>query len=138
MTSRRMIDKTTVKFLAVGCINTITGMIIMFGLYNIAGCSYWFSSAANYVLVSILSYFLNRRITFGYRGAVLKSSIRFIINIGCCYLIAYGVAKPLAACLLAGWSVSWQENAAMFIGMCIFTVCNYIGQRFFVFGEENL
>lgn len=138
MTSRRMIDKTTIKFLAVGCINTITGMIIMFGLYNLAGCSYWFSSAANYVLVSILSYFLNRRITFGYRGAVLKSSIRFIINIGCCYLAAYGVAKPLMKWALSGASIYLQENAAMLAGMCIFTACNYIGQRCFVFGEENL
>ena len=39
-------------------------MAIMFGLYNLAHCSYWVSSAANYILTSILSYFLNKYFTF--------------------------------------------------------------------------
>ncbi len=52
------------RFLLVGVVNTLVGAAIMFGLYNLAGCSYWVSSATNYVLTSILSFFLNRSFTF--------------------------------------------------------------------------
>lgn len=43
-----VIDGKTIKFLIVGVVNTLFGAAIMFGLYNLAGCSYWLSSAANY------------------------------------------------------------------------------------------
>ena len=59
-----LIDVKTIKFGIVGVINTIFGTAIMFGLYNLAGCSYWLSSAANYFFGSILSYFLNKNFTF--------------------------------------------------------------------------
>ena len=59
-----VIDQKLLKFIVVGVINTLVGMAIMFGLYNLAHCSYWVSSAANYILTSILSYFLNKYFTF--------------------------------------------------------------------------
>lgn len=130
-----MIDEKLLKFITVGIVNTLLGMAIMFGMYNLLGCSYWVSSAANYIIVSILSYVLNKTFTFGHKGGVAASSIRFTINIAVCYLIAYGIAKPLAAWMLAGCSVKLQENIAMIIGMCIFTGSNYVGQRLFVFRE---
>ena len=109
------------------------GMAIMFGLYNLAGASYWVSSAANYILVSILSYVMNKTFTFRHEGQVMQSGIRFAINIAVCYLLAYGIAKPCALALLEGCSRTLQENVAMLIGMCLFTGMNYIGQRVFVF-----
>lgn len=42
----KLIDKTTIKFLLVGIVNTIVGTSIMFLLYNIAHMNYWISSAA--------------------------------------------------------------------------------------------
>lgn len=131
-----MIDKKLLKFISVGIVNTILGMAIMFGLYNLLGCSYWVSSAANYIIVSILSYVLNKKFTFGHKGEVAASSIRFAVNIAVCYLVAYGLAKPLAIWALAGCEVTLQENIAMLIGMCIFTGTNYIGQRLFVFKQK--
>ena len=53
-----IVDIKTIKFLIVGVVNTLFGTAIMFGLYNLAGCSYWISSAANYFFGSILSFFL--------------------------------------------------------------------------------
>lgn len=129
----RIPDNTFVKFAAVGVLNTLAGTAIMFGLYNIAGASYWVSSAANYILASILSYVLNKKFTFRHEGEVLQSGLRFAVNIAVCYFVAYGAAKPAALWLLEGSSVSIQENAAMFIGMCIFVILNYMGQKLFVF-----
>lgn len=125
------------RFACTGVVNTLAGMAVMFGLYNIFGCSYWVSSAVNYTAVSVLSYFLNRKITFGYSGKVLKSGIRFAVNIAVCYLVAYGAAKPLVMAVMADSPVRLRENAAMLAGMCIFTGLNFLGQRFFVFGEKK-
>lgn len=130
-----MSDSKFLKFMVIGIINTIIGSAIMFGLYNLAGCSYWVSSASNYVLVSILSYVLNRKYTFGYNGRVIKSFARFSFNIAICYFFAYGAAKPLVSYMLQSSSLQLKENAAMFAGMIIFTLLNYTGQKFFVFGD---
>lgn len=131
-------DAKLLKFILVGIINTVVGMAVMFCLYNLFGCSYWISSAANYIFVSMLSYILNKRFTFRHRGDTLKSGVRFAVNIAACYLLAYGIAKPLTICIMEGRPLYLQENAAMLAGMCIFTGLNYLGQRFFVFGESDM
>lgn len=130
-----LIDAKTIKFGIVGVINTIFGTAIMFGLYNLAGCSYWLSSAANYFFGSILSYILNRNFTFQNKDSIAKTVPKFVINILVCYLLAYGIAKPAALYMLQGYSVVIQENVAMLVGMCLFVAFNYCGQRYFAFKE---
>lgn len=132
----KLIDKKLLKFIIVGCINTVVGSCIMFGLYNLAACSYWVSSVANYVLTSILSYFLNKYFTFQNKERSWRQVMRFIINIAVCYLLAYGIAKPAVMFILSGAGQKVQENVAMFTGMCLFTGFNYLGQRLFAFKEN--
>lgn len=128
-----LFDRTMVKFLLVGIVNTLVGCGTMFLLYNLAHCSYWFSSAANYVVGGFVSFFLNKYFTFQNRERSWKQVGRFILNVTVCYFIAYGAAKPLLLWALSGQSVSVQENAAMLAGMCLYTGLNYLGQRFFAF-----
>lgn len=130
-------DFKLLKFIAVGVINTLVGTSIMFGLYNLAGCSYWVSSATNYTLTSILSFFLNKFFTFENKQKSPAQVVRFAGNILVCYLIAYGVAKPAAIWMLSDAAKSVQENIAMLVGMCLFTGLNYLGQRLFVFAEVD-
>lgn len=132
-----LIDEKLLKFIFVGVINTLVGTAIMFGLYNLAGCSYWVSSAANYTLTSVLSFFLNKYFTFQNKERSWQQVARFIINIAVCYLLAYGIAKPAALWLLSGAGEKLQNNVAMFVGMCLFTGFNYLGQRFFAFKEKQ-
>ncbi len=134
---KKFFDKTFLKFILVGVINTIVGTSVMFLSYNLLGFSYWVSSAANYVIGSIVSYFLNKYYTFKVKKRSWKYIIKFVANISVCYLLAYGIAKPLAARILSGMSVSVQENVAMLVGMCLFVVLNYFGQRFFAFKETE-
>lgn len=129
----KLFDKTMWKFLLVGVVNTIVGCGTMFLLYNLAHCSYWLSSAANYVVGGIVSFFLNKYFTFQNKGWSWKQVGKFILNVSVCYLLAYGLAKPLVLALLSGQSVSIQENVAMLVGMCLYTGLNYLGQRFFAF-----
>ena len=130
-----LIDGKLLRFLIVGVINTLVGTGIMFGLYNLAHCSYWLSSAANIVLTSVLSFFLNKYFTFQNHERSAGQVLRFAGNIALCYLIAYGLAKPLCRLLLAGAGQRLRDNIAMLAGMCLFTGLNYLGQRLFAFRE---
>ena len=130
---RGLIDVKLAKFLLVGVVNTLVGTAIMFGLYNLAHCSYWASSAANIILTSMLSFFLNKYFTFGSREKGAGEVVRFALNIAACYLLAYGLAKPLCLAALSGASPSVRDNVSMLVGMCLFTGLNYLGQRFFAF-----
>lgn len=129
----QLMDEKLWRFILVGIINTVVGTAIMFGLYNLAGVSYWISSASNYILTSILSFFLNKHFTFQYKETSLCVVWRFAMNIAICYFIAYGIAKPIALYFLTNYSLVVQENVAMFVGMVLFTILNYLGQRFFAF-----
>lgn len=134
---KSIVDIKLLKFLLVGVFNTIVGAGIMFLLYNLAGCSYWVSSASNYVVGSILSYFLNKYITFQNKENSFGQIIKFVINILVCYGVAYGIAKPLVKMVLSTQSESLRDNVAMLVGMCLFTVLNYFGQRFFAFADDK-
>lgn len=129
-------DKTFMKFVIVGIINTIVGTAIMFVFYNVFHLSYWISSASNYFFGSICSYILNKHFTFQYHERGWASLFRFTINIIICYLLAYGLAKPLIHWILSGSTKSIQENVSMLLGMCLFIVFNYLGQRFFAFKSK--
>jgi len=133
---QKLLDTSMVRFLIVGCVNTAVGTCIMFGLYNLAHCSYWLSSAANYTLTSILSFFLNKYFTFQSKTWSFREVLRFIVNIAVCYLLAYGAAKPLVRLLLSDSGQAVRDNVSMLVGMVLFTCCNYIGQRFFTFKKN--
>ena len=60
-----------------------------------------------------------------------------MLTVGLCWLIAYGVAKPLTLRLLSARSESVQTNIAMLVGMGLYTVLNYFGQRFFAFKSSH-
>ena len=133
----KFFDKTFLKFIAVGVVNTLFGSAIMFACYNLLHLNYWLSSGANYVFGSILSYFLNKRFTFKNREKGSGTILRFTLNILICYALAYGAARPLVRYILSGASKTLQENGAMLAGTVLFTLLNYIGQRFFAFAEKK-
>ena len=130
-----LIDRKTIKFIFVGILNTLVGTGVMFFSYNILGLGYWISSALNYIIGSILSYFLNKYFTFKSKRNGIGSILRFVINISLCYFIAYGTAKPVVTHILLGYSYVIRDNISMLFGMGLFVVLNYIGQRYIVFKD---
>lgn len=132
---KELFDRKLWKFLLVGVANTLVGSAVMFGCYNLLGLGYWLSSAANYICGSILSYFLNKYFTF--RSQEKGTAGRFVVNILLCYLLAYGLARPLVHHLLAVFTPAARDNAAMLVGLILFTGLNYLGQRWFVFSERK-
>lgn len=134
---KKIFDPSMLRFLLVGVVNTLVGAGVMFLLYNLAGCSYWLSSAANYIVGGVVSYFLNKYYTFKNTERSWRQVLRFALNVAVCWLLAYGIAKPLALRLLAGFDEKIQTNAAMLAGLCLYTALNYFGQRFFAFRTKE-
>ena len=105
---KQIFDPTFFRFILVGCVNTLVGYGVMFGLYNLAGLhtwgeiGEWISSAANYIVGSVVSFFLNKHFTFRNQEKGMKVVLRFALNITVCWALAYGIAKPVTVWLLAG------------------------------------
>ena len=137
-----LFDAKMLRFLIVGVVNTLFGTTLMFVLYNCwldayGSTGYWISSAANYFFGSILSYFLNKYFTFRNHERGWRPILRFTLNITVCYLLAYGGAKQLVLWLLSGAAPKLRDNVAMLVGMGLFVVLNYLGQRLFAFREKD-
>ena len=129
---RKFFENEFVKFIIVGVINTIVGTSVMFLLYW-AGAGYWFSSAGNYIVGSIVSYFLNKYYTFKENSKSPLQILWFGIHIAVCYFVSHAAAKPLGEILLPSASVEMQEIVAMCIAMGLYVISNYIGQKYIVF-----
>lgn len=127
------------RFIIVGVLNTVIGTTVMFVAYNIFGMGYWISSSLNYIVGSVFSYFANKYFTFKSQKKSLGEIVRFVLNIVVCYFIAYGVAKPIINILLGQLelSISLMEQCSMIVGMGIFVVVNFLGQKFFVFNNKG-
>lgn len=133
MKLKNIFDITTLKFIAVGIINTFVGMGTMFLLYNVFHASYWLSNISNVVIGSIVSYFLNKYFTFKSYKKSIKEVVIFAVNIAVCHFVAYGLAKPLVNIILASINDNLRTNIAFVVGAGLFVVLNYFGQRFIVF-----
>lgn len=139
--SRLFLSRSFLTFLIIGVINTLVGLGTAFFCLNVLGFGYWVSSAMDYVVGSVVSYFLNKRFTFHYQQTDLRSIARFVLNIVICYVIAYSLARPCAQWLLEqmhfNLSTTIIENVAMLVGTVLFTIINYLGQKFFAFKTKD-
>jgi len=130
-----LLDKSIPIFLLVGIANTLVSALIMFLLEDLG---YWLSTAIAYIAGAVLSFFLNRYITFKSKEKFLNSAIKFAISVALCYVIAYSLAQPFAGFILkqTGITAIWQERITKLFGMGFYTVINYFGQRFFAFRRK--
>lgn len=127
--------KQVISFGIIGIFNTLLGILLIELFYNIFHWNYWVSSITSYVIGSIYSFFANKKLTFRMEGRTGGTAIRFAVNTAICYGIAYGVAKPLVKMILADMPQRVVENVALLVGMGLFIVMNFFGQKFFVFKE---
>ena len=134
---KKLFNTQAVRFLIVGVINTLVGTGLMFLLLNFTQTPYWLCVAANYVSGGIVSFFLNKYFTFKNRDKSIKQIISFAIIVAVCALLAHGIAKPLVFKLLAGKSETLQKNISALAGTVLYTVLNFIGQKFIAFKKKK-
>lgn len=132
MKETKFLDASIWKFLLVGLGNTLLSMVLMFAL---EGLGYWPSTAIAYVAGAVMSFFLNRSFTFRSQETMGRSAVKFSLNVAVCYLMAYGIAQPVMELLPQPVFVPaiWWERLTKLVGMGLYTVLNYFGQRFFAF-----
>lgn len=134
---KKLFNAQAVRFLIVGVINTIVGNGIMFLLLNLTPTPYWLCVAANYITGGIVSYFLNKYFTFRNNEKSFKQVVLFVAVVAVCAVLAHGIAKPLVFKLLAGKSETLQKNISALAGSVLYTVLNFIGQKFIAFKKQK-
>ncbi len=132
----KLLGSSFVRFLIVGVGNTLLSMVIMFLL---EGLGYWPSTAIAYVAGSIMSFFLNRYFTFRSEESLKRSAVKFAVNVAVCYVLGYGLARVIVPVPAesSALPVIWVERLRKLVGMGLYTVFNYFGQRFFAFRKSK-
>ena len=151
----KIVDEKLIKFALVGVLNTIVGYAINFVALNIFHLNFMLAGALNYIPTSVMSFFLNKYFTFKSQGNLKKEAVRFALNILICWTLAYGIAKPATAFLMGlapegifslirnvtfgflNETGQIIDNVASLVGMGLFVIFNYTGQRFFAFKAEE-
>lgn len=133
----RVFIMEVIHFGMVGVMNTLLGWVIMAVLYNLIHMNYWISSGISYFIGSVFSYHANAKLTFKVENKDKWLPWRFAANIIVCYLVAFGIAKPLVQYLLSSQPAVIVDNVAMVLGMCIFIFMNFFGQKLFVFRNKG-
>jgi putative flippase GtrA len=129
----KLFHNSFVRFLLVGVGNTLLSAVLMFAL---EGLGYWPSTAIAYVAGATLSFFLNRSFTFQSEEEMGRSALKFAVNVAVCYVVGYGLAKlivPVPTQPGGPIPIIWFERLSKLVGMGLYTLLNYFGQRFFAF-----
>lgn len=133
--------KQLIKFGIVGLSNTLIGTIIIYLCYNVFETGYWLSSGIGYLVGGIWSYILNKNFTFKCKKHNISIVIKYIVNLLTCYFIAYLIARPLCVigftALYGQTSSKVVDNISFLIGLVIYTIINFWGQKFFCFTTKN-
>lgn len=120
---------TALRFGLVGIVNTLCGLAVIyalkwaFGLHDVA------ANVAGYSVGLIISYLLNARWTFKYRGSLLAAVHRFVLTVGVAYL------ANLATVATAIYVLGVNGYAAHAIGVIPYALLTFLASKFFVFRQ---
>ncbi|WP_223701221.1 GtrA family protein [Sutcliffiella deserti] len=138
---RGRLNNSFIRFLLVGIINTVVGLSSMYLLLNVFHLNYWISTFVGNSIGAIVSYLLNRSFTFKSSAGHFTSFPRFIFVILICYFLSYRAGLFLTHATLTGLGYGGnqhlEENIAILIGTGLYTILNYLGQKYFVFHSNN-
>lgn len=126
-----MLNATTLRqllrFVFVGGINTLVGVAAILGFRFIAGASDVVANLLGYLIGIVVSYVLNRRITFADRGAVASSLPRFLVAVA----TAYGANLiTLVICLRV---IGAASLVAQIASIAVYSVVFFLLAKLFAF-----
>ena len=118
---------TILRFSAVGVINTLLGLTVIFALMRFGGVQYVVANAVGYAVGTLASFVLNRSWTFHHRGPVLSSAVRWVLVITLAY--AANVSVVIASHEYFGIGRYYAQG----LGVLAYTCLSYLGGRFYAF-----
>ncbi|MBY0145853.1 GtrA family protein [Neobacillus niacini] len=124
-----------VRFLLVGFVNTCVGLCIIFFLLNAVHLSYWVSTFTGNAIGACVSFFLNRSFTFNSSVSFQRGLPKFMTIILICYVASYFFSEKLVVWVneIQMVSTSVEQNGAVLLGSVLYTISNYLGQKYLVF-----
>ena len=131
------------RFLAVGCLNTGVTLLVIALCKSVAGVNPYLSNFIGYAAGLVNSFVWNRQWVFKAGDGKLRGqAVRFAASFAVCYAMQLavvwvltkhtplgGMMWPIGTYTLSGYGV------ATVIGMGLYTVANFIINRFFAFSH---
>ena len=115
------------KFLSVGLVNTLTGLAVIylakwyFHLGNVT------ANALGYAIGLVLSFILNSRWTFAYRGPNTSAIVKFLL------VALFAYCMNLLTVLIAIHLIGLNDYIAQAMGIPPYTLTSYFMSKYFVF-----
>lgn len=138
-------DKSLLFFLLIGLANTLITLVgSQLLLVPVtekwgADAGYWVPTASLFALTSVISFLLNRKLSFKSKAPLGRSIFRFAVIIAGCYLISFSLSKLIVPAFIGAVfpavETVWVTRFAMLVAQVFFTLLNYLGQRLWAFKE---
>ncbi len=125
-----------VKYLCVGVLNTLVTLAVIFICKSVLGLNPLLSNWIGYIAGVINSFLWNRSWVFRSKGKMGGDAVRFLVGFGVCYLVQFlfvwgsTTYSPLRYMEwdICGFTLSGYGVATL-IGMCLYTLCNFVYNR---------
>ncbi len=115
------------RFAAVGVSNSVIGILVIYVAWRALGWSDLAANALGYAVGFVWGFGLNRSWTFGDRGRIGASFLRYLA------VCAVAFAVNLLAVVEARKMLGPGTFAPQLIGVCVYTVIAFLGSRFYAF-----
>lgn len=122
----RELLRQLISFGLVGLLNTTLCLALIFGLLAV-GMAFVAANLLGYGLGLLVSFSVNRRLTFRSRGSSRSQLPRFLGVYGMAYALQLSFATALRE------QSHWSPGAATFAGSALFAVICFCGSRWLVF-----
>lgn len=126
-----MPSTTLLKFLIVGIVNSSVGLAVIYACKLFLNFDDVVANMSGYAVGLTVSFFLNSRWTFRYRGNVWPAVARFLMV----FLVAYVLNLFIVLLLINSFAVNSYLSQA--IGVPFYTVVFYVGSRWLAFREPE-
>lgn len=121
-----LLRHSILRFASVGVVNTLLTITVIFLLKLLARVPDVPANLVGYSVGLGCSFLLNKRWTFGHRGALWPALVRFLTVFCVAYLLNIGI-------VLASLRLGVNDYLAHLVGMPVYTLAFYAGCRWFAF-----
>jgi putative flippase GtrA len=126
---KKPLSSSAVRYGLVGIANTIFGLMMIY-FAKFLGVGDIFANLFGYCCGLILSFRLNSKWTFRYKGHLLSAFYKF------CAVILVSYFLNLAVVLTAIHQLSVNSYLAQALGIIPYTIASYVGSRYLVFRND--
>jgi putative flippase GtrA len=121
----------TLRFAAVGVVNTMIGLAAIYALMYFWRCGPVAANFCGYLIGLAVSFSLNRLWTFKSAGAVADDLPKYLLVAGASYLANVGIVSAAVAGPIV------NPYLAQLIGVSVYTLLFFLGCRLFVFAAPE-